>query len=59
MDENNNFNLNEVDRDILEKMKFKRKQIITDISDLPSSKRETIIKNLDELIKLASRPPYQ
>lgn len=45
--------LNGIGKDILKQMELKRRKIIANISDFPPSKKEIIIKNLDELIVLA------
>ncbi|GIN57320.1 hypothetical protein [Lederbergia ruris] len=47
--------LQKMDKEILQQMKQKRREILANISDLPPSKKETVIKNLDELIILASK----
>lgn len=43
-------NLDGIDKDILKQMELKRKEIITNISDFPPSKKEIVIKNFDEFI---------
>ncbi|MFJ8268573.1 hypothetical protein [Peribacillus asahii] len=48
-------NLDEMDKDILKQMELKRSEIIADISDLPLSKKEIVIKNLNELIILINK----
>ncbi|MBT2735705.1 DUF2321 domain-containing protein [Bacillus sp. ISL-7] len=47
--------LDGIDKDILKQMELKRKEIIENISDLPPSKKEIVIKNIDELIILTNK----
>ncbi|MGH3040453.1 MAG: hypothetical protein ACRDNG_01695 [Gaiellaceae bacterium] len=56
MGEESSCNLDGIDKDILKQMELKRREIISNISDLPPSKKEIVIKNLDELIILAIKP---
>ena len=49
----NSCNLDGIDKKILKQMELKRREIVANISDLPPSKKEIMIKNLDELIILA------
>jgi hypothetical protein len=55
MGKESNCNLDGIDKDILKQMELKRREIIANISDLPPSKKEIIIKNLNELIILANK----
>ncbi|MBV7508594.1 hypothetical protein KW850_25595 [Bacillus sp. sid0103] len=55
MREESNCNLNGIDTDNLKQMELKRRKIIENISDFPPSKKEIIIKSLDELILLANK----
>lgn len=48
--------MSEVDKKVLQQMELKRKKILTHISDLPQSKKQMVIKNLDELIIMAMDP---
>ncbi|MBT2733691.1 hypothetical protein [Bacillus sp. ISL-7] len=48
-------NLDGIDKDILKQMELKRREIIANISDFPPSKKEIVIKNLDELIILSNK----
>jgi hypothetical protein len=48
-------NLNGIDKDILKQMELKRRTIIANITDFPPSKKEIIIKSLDELNLLANK----
>jgi hypothetical protein len=47
--------LDGIGQDILKQMELKRREIIANISDCPPSKKEIVIKNLDELIILANK----
>jgi hypothetical protein len=47
--------LHGIDKEILQQMELKRREILTNISDLPPLKKEIVIKNLDELIILANK----
>ena len=49
-------NIPEIDKKVLQQMELKRMEIITLISDLPQSTKETLLKNLDELIILEINP---
>lgn len=49
--------LDEIDKNILKQMELKRREIISNISDLPLSKKEIVIKNLNELIILVNKAP--
>lgn len=53
MGKGNSCNLDGIDKKILKQMELKRREIVANISDLPPSKKEIMIKNLDELIILA------
>jgi hypothetical protein len=53
MGKGNSCNLDGIDKNILKQMELKRREIVANISDLPPSKKEIMIKNLDELIILA------
>jgi hypothetical protein len=53
MGKGNSCNLDGIDKNILKQMELKRREIVANISDLPTSKKEIMIKNLDELIILA------
>jgi hypothetical protein len=55
MGKKNSYNLDGIDKDILKQMEQKRREIIANISDLPPSKKEIVIKNLNELIILANK----
>ncbi|MGG1680175.1 hypothetical protein ACIFOT_31310 [Neobacillus sp. NRS-1170] len=55
MRKESNCNLNGIDTDNLKQMELKRRKIIENISDFPPSKKEIIIKSLDELILLANK----
>lgn len=56
MSEERNGNTPEIDKEVLQQMELKRMKIITHISDLPPSKKERVIKSLDELITMAINP---
>ena len=53
MSKGNSCDLDGIDKNILKQMELKRREIVANISDLPPSKKEIMIKNLDELIILA------
>ena len=53
MGKGNSCNLDGIDKNILKQMELKRREIVANISDLPPSQKEIMIKNLDELIILA------
>jgi hypothetical protein len=55
MNEVSNCDLHGIDKEILQQMELKRREIIANISDLPLSKKEIVIKNLDELIILTNK----
>ena len=47
--------LDGIGKDILKQMELKRREKIANISDFPPSKKEIVIKNIDELIILANK----
>ncbi|WP_053365692.1 hypothetical protein [Bacillus sp. FJAT-27245] len=47
------FDIEGINHKALEQMEAKRKEIIKNLSDLPPSKRELVIKSVDEIIALA------
>ncbi|MBK3497268.1 hypothetical protein JFL43_21045 [Viridibacillus sp. YIM B01967] len=55
MSEESSCNLDGINKGILKQMELKRREIISNISDLPPSKKEIVIKNLDELTILANK----
>ncbi|MGM0878542.1 MAG: hypothetical protein ACQEWV_32470 [Bacillota bacterium] len=55
MGEETSCDLYGIDKEILQQMELKRREILTNISGLPPSKKEIVIKNLDELIILANK----
>lgn len=55
MGEESSCTINGIDKDILKQMELKRREIISNISDLPPSKKEIAIKNLDKLIILSNK----
>lgn len=55
MNEESSCNLEGINKGILKQMELKRREIISNISDLPPSKKEIVIKNLDELTILANK----
>ncbi|MDQ0201179.1 hypothetical protein [Neobacillus ginsengisoli] len=56
MGKESNCNLDGINKDVLKQMELKRREIISNISDLPPSKKEIAIKNLDRLIILLNKP---
>ncbi|MGZ4161888.1 MAG: hypothetical protein ACXVNF_13975 [Neobacillus sp.] len=55
MGEKSSCKIDGIDKDILKQMELKRREIISNISDLPPSKKEIAIKNLDKLIILSNK----
>ena len=55
MGKKSSYILDGIGKDILQKMELKRREIIATISDFPPSKKEIVIKNLDQLIILANK----